>query len=503
MNHDHDTNPGGWTPPPPGTWSSGSLRDPGAFDASPVTYGTYSRAEDRARRRRRLSRWLGALALLVGLVASTYTPAGVLDRPNWPADLLRGPEDLLGRLGVPTGGLDVVLRPFGSIPQAQAQTDPATEEALKQLIQHANDEQVQAIASRDPSVMADSVTAQHYQELVQINQDLLDSGVTRIELLNLSWGAIGVDGTTARVTTTETWRATFADGSNDQSEDRNDYTLVLDNGAWKISADEHPGDVPGPGVAPAPPQPLPPGPGRPGGPGTSRNWSGYAASGGTFTGVTGTWTVPDALSGGGGPGADAAWVGIGGVRSQDLIQAGTQEAVSGTGRVHYEAWIEMLPRPSRPVQLAVHPGDEVRVSIEEQAPDEWLIDFVNNTTGATYQQTVNYPSSHSSAEWVEEAPSAGRRILPLANFGSIAFSNASAVRDGQRQSIADLKGRAITMIDRAGQALATPSPLGDDGGSFSIARTGTAAADTNPSTGGFGFFPNPGAGGGRRVQRGP
>jgi hypothetical protein len=200
--------------------------------------------------------------------------------------------------------------------------------------------------------------------------------------------------------------------------------------------------------------------------------------------------VPDALAAGGSAGADATWVGIGGVRSQDLIQAGTQEAVSGNGRVHYEAWIEMLPRPSRPIQLAVHPGDQVTVSIEEQSADEWLIAFNNATTGQTYQQTVNYSSSHSSAEWVEEAPSAGRRILPLANFGNISFSSGSAVKDGQRQSIADLKARAITMIDRTGQALATPSPLGDDGASFSVARTTLAAADTQAG-GGFSFFPDP------------
>ena len=75
------------------------------------------------------------------------------------------------------------------------------------------------------------------------------------------------------------------------------------------------------------------------------------------------------------------------------------------------------------------------------------------------------------------------------------------MRDGQRQSIADLKGRAITMIDRAGQALATPSPLGDDGGSFSIARTSVATADTNQGDGGFRFFPDPGSTS-RRSQRG-
>ncbi len=40
--------------------------------------------------------------------------------------------------------------------------------AIQQVIQHSNDEQVQAIAAGDPSIMADSVTSDHYAELVQI-----------------------------------------------------------------------------------------------------------------------------------------------------------------------------------------------------------------------------------------------------------------------------------------------------------------------------------------------
>ena len=90
--------------------------------------------------------------------------------------------------------------------------------------------------------------------------------------------------------------------------------------------------------------------------------------------------------------------------------------------------------------LRVHAGDSVTVSISEQTPDEWLINFVNNTTGQTYQVTERYTSSHSSAEWIQEAPSGGRGgILPLSNFGSIEFSGGSAVKDGQSVSIADAK----------------------------------------------------------------
>jgi hypothetical protein len=341
--------------------------------------------------------------------------------------------------------------------------------AVQQVIQRSNDEQVQAISSRDSSVMADTVTPDHFRELARVNQDLLDSGVARISLVKLEWGAIAVDGSTATATTYETWRTTFADGTTQQSRDRNDYTLMLDNGSWKIQTDAHP-DQGNPGVgAGAPPQtqPFP----FPDSQNTSHNWSGYAATGGSYTAVSGTWTVPQ-FNSDSPSGIDAAWVGIGGVRSRDLIQAGTQQSVSGSGSTQYEAWIEMLPRASRPVPLSVHAGDSVTVSLSEQSPDAWLIQFTNNTTGHTYQTTQQYSSSHSSAEWVEEAPSGGRGgVLPLDNFGTIQFSDGSAVKDGQTETIGQTGARAITMIGNGNQALAVPSALSDDGASFSVART--------------------------------
>src|SRR5437762_2116343 len=139
--------------------------------------------------------------------------------------------------------------------------------------------------------MKDSLTGDHYQELVQINQDLIDHDVSSIALLRLNWGPINLSEETATAITYETWRTTYTDGRTEQSRDQNDYTLVLDSGAWKIKADDHPNGgsrSPAPGTdtsgAPAPPLAI--------GPGTSSNWSGYAATGGSFTAVSGTWNVP-------------------------------------------------------------------------------------------------------------------------------------------------------------------------------------------------------------------
>jgi hypothetical protein len=372
-------------------------------------------------------------------------------------------------------------------PRIFAAADQDASAAVQQVIQRSNDEQVQAIANRDSSVMADTSTPDHYQELVRVNQNLLNSGVTGIDLVRLDWGAVAVNGQSATATTYETWRTAFADGTRDESRDRNDYTLVLDNGAWKVQSDDHPGVTAPDPAAPPQSQPFP----FPDDQNTSHNWSGYATSGGTFTEVAGTWTVPQ-FAADGPSGIDAAWVGIGGVRSRDLIQAGTQQSVSGAGRTQYQAWIELLPRSSRPVPLRVHAGDSVTVEISEQSADQWLIHFVNNTTGQTYDTTQSYQSTHSSAEWVEEAPSAGRGgVLPLDNFGTIPFSNGSTVKNGQTVNIADSGAKPITMINNSNQALAVPSDLGGDGASFTVARTDQPAVAPGTGRRGLGGIPFP------------
>jgi hypothetical protein len=186
--------------------------------------------------------------------------------------------------------------------------------------------------------------------------------------------------------------------------------------------------------------------------------------------VSATWTIPT-LALDGTFGADASWVGIGGLRSRDLIQAGTQQIVSGTGSVTYQAWIETLPDVSHPVPLTVLPGDSVTVSVDQQVGNTWLISFANVSSGQTLERTVSYRSKLSSAEWIEEAPFARQTILPISQFGSLTFTDAAATKDGQRLSIADLKAQAISLIDEAGRVLAFPSPLAPDGGGFTVSRT--------------------------------
>ncbi len=399
-------------------------------------------------------------------------------------------------------GAIVWYTPLAStVTQAQSQADPQIA-AIQHVIEQANSEQAQALSTQNPSAMSDTATAGYYQQLVQSYQSLVSQNVTSIELTNLTWGPISVSGATATANTTETWVTTFGDSTTLESTDANLYTLVNQGGSWLIQDDQQPSaagsSAQGPtgssdpvqptpdATAGPPPTPIPPAlTGR----NTSRNWSGYAASGPAYTGVSGTWTVPQPSSSSA-TGVGATWVGIGGVNSRDLIQAGTQDVASGTGQSQFQAWIELLPAASQQVPLAVAPGDSVTVSIAEQSAGVgiWQISFKNNTSGAAYATTVQYTSSQSSVEWIEEAPSGRNGVLPLDNFGAVPFSAATAVQNGQTVGLAATGAQPITMVSAANQALAVPSAIGSDGSSFEVART-TAPATLATAGGGPGRRP--------------
>jgi hypothetical protein len=349
---------------------------------------------------------------------------------------------------------------------------------IQNVIQKTNQEQVQALATRDPTIMQDTSTAGFYQQSVQTLNDLLSSGVTAIQLVDLKWGTVTLtDASSAQATTYETWSTTFSDGSTMKETDTNIYTLVLESGTWKVQEDQHPGannqgsPQANAGGATSPATPAPPADTATG-QSRSANWSGYAATGGTFTSVSGTWTVPnvsaDLI------GMDATWIGIGGVDANDLIQAGT-EAIVESGRVMYSALWEKLPDVAQPVPLAINAGDQISVSITQQSTDTWQININNTTNGQSWSKNVTYRSSLSSAEWIEEAPATERStILPLDSFGSVTFTSATAVENGQTVSIAQAGATPITMHNEAGQALAQASNLDASGTSFTVTRTSAA-----------------------------
>jgi hypothetical protein len=213
---------------------------------------------------------------------------------------------------------------------------------------------------------------------------------------------------------------------------------------------------------------------------TSSNWAGYVAGGTTFSSVSGTWVVPTAKSDS--EGYSATWVGLGGAGSSSsaLEQVGT-ESDYVDGEATYSAWYELVPKTPATLKLSVHPGDRVSAKVTVSGT-QVTVSMSDLTTGKSVTKTLHMSDPDtSSAEWIAEAPSdGGFGILPLADFGKVTFTHASATADGHTGSITDSRWTA-EQVDMAGghgfhggrgiavaAGAATTSSLSSAGSRFSI-----------------------------------
>lgn len=211
--------------------------------------------------------------------------------------------------------------------------------------------------------------------------------------------------------------------------------------------------------------------------GASANWSGYVAEQTSYTGVGGNWRIPAPENVATNPLAtDATWVGIGGVKTKDLIQAGTQ-AVVENGIISYQAWYEMLPDYQKIVPLNVNGGDSMAVSLMETSPGIWHLSMTDVTNGKTFSKDLAYDSSHSSADWMEEMPVMDNgtfaSYIPLDDFGSVTFTGAYAVDASGMHTVLGTGAKPLTMVSRNGETLAMPALLADN--SFSVNRTSVSS----------------------------
>jgi hypothetical protein len=202
--------------------------------------------------------------------------------------------------------------------------------------------------------------------------------------------------------------------------------------------------------------------------------------------VSGTWIVPKGSCSRGSASYSAAWVGLGGyaASSGGLEQTGTELDCTRTGHARYSAWYEILPDVSRTIRINVHPGDAITASVQVRGTRVSL-KLRDLTTGARFSRTIRVASPDvSSAEWIVEAPStcdaADRCVqLPLGNFGTVPFSNASATTArGHIGAISDAAWTAAAIDLRlGGRRLARAASLPGAVAS-ALAAGGTAFAVT-------------------------
>lgn len=208
------------------------------------------------------------------------------------------------------------------------------------------------------------------------------------------------------------------------------------------------------------------------GTGTSYNWSGYVASDRSFTSIGSSWNISSAISPSANT-AEATWIGIGGVTSNDLIQVGTQTIINSAGQITYQAFYEMLPSDSVSIPVTINAGDSVTATVSQQSTGQWSIYFIDNNNGQSYQTTLQYNSSLSSAEWIEEMPTnaSANSFIPINNFGSRYFYNASTTKNGVSENLLNAEAQQLAMVNTSGQALVSTSGIGGDGASFTATRT--------------------------------
>ena len=148
---------------------------------------------------------------------------------------------------------------------------------------------------------------------------------------------------------------------------------------------------------------------------------------GTFTNVSGSWTVPkltctkeDRIT--------SDWVGLDGFSSATVEQDGTaSQCFEGTA-VYY-SWYEMYPAGTVEVGASVTAGDKISASVARSGSSYTLKLTDSTRTANSFTKTASCPTStcvDTSAEWIAERPAfTTTGIVPEAQFSSVKFSSAS------------------------------------------------------------------------------
>ena len=140
---------------------------------------------------------------------------------------------------------------------------------------------------------------------------------------------------------------------------------------------------------------------------------------------------------------------------------------------------------SAPVKLGLNviPGDHVSGKVTVNG-SQVTVSLSDQTSGAAMTRTLSMSNPDTStAEWIAEAPSSCDQTsecqpLPLADFGNVSFTGASATAGGHTGSISDSQWMSSQVALNGGA---------DEGPGFVVAQTSTAAQPSSLSTDGSAF----------------
>lgn len=157
---------------------------------------------------------------------------------------------------------------------------------------------------------------------------------------------------------------------------------------------------------------------------TSSNWAGWDNTGSTYTTVSASWVQPSVTCASHETSYSSFWIGLDGDGSNSVEQTGS-ESDCANGRATYYSWYEFYPAYPVNYTNTVRPGDHFSATVTSTSAGHYTLTLTDSTQGWTRTKTGTASSGrNASAEVIAEAPSSSSGVLPLANFGTMTFSNA-------------------------------------------------------------------------------
>ncbi|KAI8624765.1 peptidase A4 family-domain-containing protein [Xylariaceae sp. FL1651] len=193
----------------------------------------------------------------------------------------------------------------------------------------------------------------------------------------------------------------------------------------------------------------------------SSNWAGAVLSSSGYTSVVGTITVPTPKSNGK-AGSASAWVGIDGdTCGTAILQTGIDFSVSASGAVSYDAWYEWYPDYAYDFSgFPLKAGDQIKITVTASSKKAGIATLQNLTTGKSVSHSFSNEGNQLceyDAEWIVEDYEENGSLVSFANFGSVTFTGASAVKSG---STVGVSGAAILDIKQSSSVLTDCSTSG-------------------------------------------
>jgi hypothetical protein len=223
------------------------------------------------------------------------------------------------------------------------------------------------------------------------------------------------------------------------------------------------------------------------GPNDDSPWAGAVIVNGPLTGdepltlVTGIWNVPTFNIPNGVSGfytfSMSSWVGIDGVGTPGLAQAGITQMITpstfaglllGDNSSTF-AWVEWWPGDAVPINLPVNVGDTVWCTLLMTSSTTVSVWFGNVTQNVSIALEISAPNqdaaiSGQTIEWIVEnnvIPGANPDYLP--QFGDVTFFDCSGWTSGAWSKTVDIdNAQEITMLDPNGNVMAEAAALSDD-----------------------------------------